>query len=164
MPGFDWPEQQGSQVPSEDWDRRLHEHGFRITPQRQLVLEAVERLQHGTPETILAEVQKTATGVNLSTVYRTLEVLESVGLVTHAHIGHGSPTYHAVDEDLHIHLVCDRCAQVMSVPAVVAAPFVAELLREQGFVTDLTHMAIHGLCASCQAKPTDISESHDEEL
>ena len=70
--------QQGNPVPSEDWDRRLHEHGFRITPQRQLVLEAVERLQHGTPETILAEVQKTATGVNLSTVYRTLEVLESV--------------------------------------------------------------------------------------
>lgn len=156
--------QQGNPVPSEDWDRRLHEHGFRITPQRQLVLEAVERLQHGTPETILAEVQKTATGVNLSTVYRTLEVLESVGLVTHAHIGHGSATYHAVDEDLHIHLVCDRCAKVMSVPALVASHFVAELLSEQGFATDLTHMAIHGLCASCQSKPADTSESRDEDL
>ena len=100
---------------SEDWDRRLHEHGFRITPQRQLVLEAVERLQHGTPETILVEVQRTASGVNLSTVYRTLEVLESVGLVTHAHIGHGAPTYHAVDEELHIHHRCNEshglCAQ-----------------------------------------------------
>ena len=86
-----------------DWDQRLREHGFRITPQRQLVLEAVEYLRHGTPEEILFEVQRTASGVNLSTVYRTLEVLEDVGLVTHAHIGHGAPTYHAVDEDIHIH-------------------------------------------------------------
>ncbi|MFM7212713.1 MAG: Fur family transcriptional regulator, partial [Actinomycetota bacterium] len=69
------------------WDERLRAQGYRITPQRQLVLEAVTRLGHGTPEEILAEVQRQATGVNLSTVYRTLDVLEEVGLVTHAHIG-----------------------------------------------------------------------------
>ena len=102
------------------------EHGFRITPQRQLVLEAVERLGHGTPEEILVEVQRTATGVNLSTVYRTLEVLEDVGLVTHAHIGHGPPTYHAVDEHVHIHLVCDRCGTVVSVPARSPSSFVGD--------------------------------------
>ena len=61
---------------TEDWERRLRDHGFRITPQRQLVLEAVESLRHGTPEEILVEVQRTASGVNLSTIYRTLEVLE----------------------------------------------------------------------------------------
>ncbi|GDX32513.1 transcriptional repressor [Actinomycetes bacterium] len=137
---------------SEDWDRRLREHGFRITPQRQLVLEAVERLQHGTPETILVEVQRTATGVNLSTVYRTLEVLENVGLVTHAHIGHGAPTYHAVDEELHIHLVCDRCSEVVSVPAAVATTFVERLRTDQGFTTDISHMAIHGYCSKCEGK------------
>ena len=147
---------------SEDWDRRLHEHGFRITPQRQLVLEAVERLQHGTPETILVEVQRTATGVNLSTVYRTLEVLESVGLVTHAHIGHGAPTYPAVDEELHIHLVCDRCSAVASVPAAVASTFVERLRSEQGFTTDISHMAIHGHCAKCEGKSGE--DLTDEEL
>ena len=65
-------------------------------------------LRHATPEEILGEVQSTASGVNLSTVYRTLEVLEQVGLVTHAHIGHGAPTYHVVDDTPHIHLVCSR--------------------------------------------------------
>jgi Fur family ferric uptake transcriptional regulator len=135
-----------------DWDRRLRDHGFRITPQRQLVLEAVERLRHGTPEEILIEVQRTATGVNLSTVYRTLEVLEDVGLVNHAHIGHGPPTYHAVDEDVHIHLVCDRCATVLSVPANVAAPFVDQLSEDHGFATDISHIAIHGLCQKCQQR------------
>ena len=56
---------------TEDWERRLREHGFRITPQRQLVLEAVNALGHGTPEELLAEGQKTAAAVNLSTIYRT---------------------------------------------------------------------------------------------
>ena len=75
-----------------EWDAKLRDQGYRITPQRQLVLRAVEELQHATPEEILTEVQKTASGVNLSTVYRTLEVLEEVGLVSHAHLGHGAPT------------------------------------------------------------------------
>lgn len=133
----------------EGWEQRLREHGFRITPQRQLVLEAVEALRHGTPEEILVEVQRTATGVNLSTVYRTLEVLEDVGLVTHAHIGHGSATYHAIDEELHIHLVCDRCRKVTSVSADVATDFVGRLREDFDFVTDISHVSIHGWCVAC---------------
>jgi Fur family ferric uptake transcriptional regulator len=139
-----------------DWETRLREHGFRITPQRQLVLEAVEALGHGTPEEILVEVQRTATGVNLSTVYRTLEVLEDVGLVTHAHIGHGPPTYHSVDDDVHIHLVCDRCGKVLSVPAQVAAPFVGALEDEYGFRTDIAHVSVHGLCGDCKDRPAQV--------
>jgi Fur family ferric uptake transcriptional regulator len=139
-----------------DWEARLRGHGFRITPQRQLVLEAVEALGHGTPEEILVEVQRTATGVNLSTVYRTLEVLEDVGLVTHAHIGHGPPTYHSVDDDVHIHLVCDRCAKVLSVPAQVAAPFVDALEDQYGFRTDIAHVSVHGLCADCKDRPAQV--------
>lgn len=143
---------------TEDWERRLREHGFRITPQRQLVLEAVEHLRHGTPDEILVEVQRTATGVNLSTVYRTLEVLEDVGLVTHAHIGHGPPTYHAVDDDVHIHLVCDRCAKVLSVPARSAEGFVAQLEADYGFRTDISHVSVHGLCEACKNRPPEIEQ------
>lgn len=145
------PSRESSDV-TDDWALRLRDHGFRITPQRQLVLEAVEALRHATPEEILVEVQQTASGVNLSTVYRTLEVLEEVGLVTHAHIGHGPPTYHAVDEDVHIHLVCDRCAAVQSVPASVAAQFVEGLEDSYGFRTDISHVSVHGVCARCHAR------------
>ena len=147
---------------TEDWDRRLRERGFRITPQRQLVLEAVERLRHGTPESILAEVQLTASGVNLSTVYRTLEVLEDVGLVTHAHIGHGAPTYHAVEEEVHIHLVCDRCRDVMSVPAEIAMAFVDRLEAEYGFRTDISHLSMHGRCAACGQAGDGIREGVED--
>jgi len=132
-----------------DWNDVLRDYGFRITPQRQLVLEAVNALGHATPEELLTEVQKTAGAVNLSTIYRTLEVLEQVGLVTHAHIGHGAPTYHSVDDEAHIHLVCDVCQNVTSIPANSAEVFV-QLLREQvGFETDVAHVSVHGQCATC---------------
>ena len=118
----------------EQWDKKLRTAGFRITPQRQLVLEAVTNLRHATPEEILAEVQITATGVNLSTVYRTLEVLEQVGLVTHAHIGHGAPTYHVVDDTPHIHLVCSRCRKVESIDGATFTKFASQLEEKEGFV------------------------------
>jgi Fur family ferric uptake transcriptional regulator len=134
-----------------EWESRLRRGGYRITPQRQLVLEAVERLRHGTPEEILVEVQRTASGVNLSTIYRNLEVLEEVELVTHAHIGHGAPTYHAVDDHVHIHLVCDSCGSVQSIDATLAEAFLDDLRRQTGFVTDISHVALHGTCASCES-------------
>ena len=131
------------------WDDVLRDQGYRITPQRQLVLEAVNTLGHATPEELLAEVQKTAAAVNLSTIYRTLEVLEQVGLVTHAHIGHGAPTYHSVDKDAHIHLVCDTCQAVASIPADAAELFVQMLRETVGFETDVAHVSVHGQCAAC---------------
>ncbi len=133
----------------EDWRRRLRAHGYRITPQRQLVLAAVNRLKHASPEQILSEVQLTAPNVNLSTVYRTLDVLESVRLVTHAHIEHRAPTYHSVDDRPHIHLVCDHCHEVQGVPGAIAEPLSAALQQDWGFGLEVGHIALHGRCADC---------------
>ena len=144
----------------EAWGRRLRTAGFRITPQRQLVLEAVTHLQHATPEEILEEVKITASGVNLSTVYRTLEVLEQVGLVTHAHIGHGAPTYHVVDDAPHIHLVCSRCRKVESINGDAFAKYANSLETENGFVVNISHVALHGLCKKC-ANEGNVVTDHD---
>lgn len=134
---------------SRNWDEVLRLYGYRITPQRQLVLEAINTLGHATPEELCAEVQQTAAAVNLSTIYRTLEVLEQVGLVTHAHIGHGAPTYHSVEDDAHIHLVCDTCQSVQSIDADIAEMFVQKLREVAGFETDVAHVSVHGQCATC---------------
>ena len=106
---------------STDWKSDLRQRGYRLTPQRQLVLEAVDTLEHATPDDILIEVRKTASGVNISTVYRTLELLEELGLVSHAHLGHGAPTYHLADRHHHIHLVCRDCTNVIEADISVAA-------------------------------------------
>ena len=92
-------------------------------PQRELILAAVEKLGHATPDEVLAEVREHSSAVNASTVYRTLEVLEDLGLVRHAHLSDRAPTYHSVSDHEHFHLVCRNCGRVVSVgPDMLAAP------------------------------------------
>jgi Fur family ferric uptake transcriptional regulator len=134
-----------------DLSDRLRAGGYRITPARQLVLNAVAELDHATPDTICAEVQRTASSVNLSTVYRTLELLEELELVSHTHLGHGAPIYHAAHERDHLHLVCRTCGRVEEAPAALADPLVERLRRESGFAVDVAHFAIYGQCAQCRA-------------
>ena len=135
-----------------DLTKQLRAKGYRLTPARQLVLHAVSGLEHATPDAICAEVQRTASSVNLSTVYRTLELLEELGLVTHTHLGHGAPIYHAAAEQQHLHLVCRVCGRVTEVAPAIADPLVETLRAQQGFETDVAHFAIFGRCADCIAR------------
>ena len=82
-------------APAGDWQATLRAKGYRLTPQRELVLRAVDRLGHATPDEILGAVREESQAVNISTVYRTLELLEELGLVRHAHITDRAPTYHS---------------------------------------------------------------------
>ena len=132
-----------------DLPATLRARGYRITPQRQLVLDAVTVLEHGTPDEICAEVQRTAQGVNLSTVYRTLELLEELGLVTHTHLGHGAPTYHVAGDSDHLHLVCRDCGAVIETDVALADSLVGMLAERDGFETDVRHFAIYGRCQGC---------------
>ncbi|MEV6317582.1 transcriptional repressor [Streptomyces sp. NPDC051776] len=140
-----------------DWQSDLRKRGYRLTPQRQLVLEAVDKLEHATPDDILTEVRRTAGGVNISTVYRTLELLEELGLVSHAHLGHGAPTYHLADRHHHLHLVCRDCSDVIEADVSVAEDFTRELRATFGFDTDLKHFAIFGTCRDCTAAAAERS-------
>ena len=133
------------------WHSTLRSRGYRLTPQRQLVLEAVGTLGHGTPEEICTQVRDTASAVNISTVYRTLELLEELGLVTHTHLGHGAPTYHLADDADHVHLVCRSCGQVAETSPELVQETVDRIASDHGFTADVRHFAIFGLCAACQA-------------
>jgi Fur family ferric uptake transcriptional regulator len=129
-----------------DWRERLREKGYRLTPQRELILEAVVTLEHATPDEVLAEVRRHSTAVNASTVYRTLEVLEELGLVRHAHLSDRAPTYHTTSEHEHFHLVCRNCHKVISVDPDVLTPLSERLRAEHGFSVDIGHLTVFGLC------------------
>ena len=103
---------------------RLRGSGYRLTPQRELILRAVQSLGHATPDEVLTEVRRGSSAVNLSTVYRTLEVLEELGLIRHAHLSDRAPTYHSATGHAHFHIVCRNCHRVTSVDPEVAADFV----------------------------------------
>lgn len=125
---------------------RLRGSGYRLTPQRQAILAAVEELGHATPDEVR---DKVGGSCNVSTVYRTLEVLEELGLVRHTHLSDRAPTYHSAREAEHFHLVCRNCRKVTSVDPEQAAAFLAELRARHGFVTDVGHLAVFGTCEAC---------------
>ncbi len=129
----------------------LRKRGMRLTAQRQLILEAVHSLGHATPEQVHQAVTKVAAGVNITTIYRTLELLEELGLVTHTHLSHGSPTYHRVGEDQHVHLVCRCCGMIDEVEPGLVRPLATALEQQRGFQMDIGHVALFGRCASCAA-------------
>ena len=133
-----------------DWRQRLRGSGYRLTPQRELILAAVERLGHATPDEVLAEVREHSEAVNVSTVYRTLEVLEELGLVRHAHLSDRAPTYHSVSDHEHFHLVCRNCQAVISVDPDVLSPLLQRLDTDHGFTADVGHLTVFGTCASCR--------------
>ncbi len=132
------------------WDKELRARGYRVTPQRQLVLEAVTQLEHGTPEEICATVQQTARGVNITTIYRALERLEQLGLVTHTPLGHGAPRYHLAAEAEHVHLVCSECGRITQIGPEEVSPLVTALAAKHGFETDVGHLTVFGRCADCR--------------
>ena len=133
-----------------DWRQRLRGSGYRLTPQRELILAAVERLGHATPDEVMAEVRAHSEAVNVSTVYRTLEVLEELGLVRHAHLSDRAPTYHSVSDHEHFHLVCRNCQTVISVDPDVLSPLLQRLDTEHGFIADIGHLTVFGTCESCR--------------
>ena len=140
---------------SDDLRARLRSSGYRLTPQRELILGAVEKLRHATPDEVFAEVRTHSTAVNISTVYRTLEVLEELGLVRHTHLSDRAPTYHAVSGHEHFHLVCRNCRRVTSVDPDVIEPTVARLRDELGFEPDVGHLTIFGRCTSCEGEASE---------
>lgn len=109
----------------------------------------MHELGHATPEQVHTAVRGMAAGVNITTIYRTLELLERLGLVRHTHLSHGAPTYHAADDDQHVHLVCRSCGTVDDMDPELLRPVADRLLAERGFQVDIGHVALFGVCGNC---------------
>jgi Fur family ferric uptake transcriptional regulator len=130
---------------------------MRLTRQRERIIDAVRSLGHATPDVLAASVAADGgPSLPLSTIYRNLEALEEVGVVSHTHLDHRAPTYHLADHADHLHLVCLSCGAVIESAVTTADLFVGNLLARHGFVADVKHMAIHGWCAACSARASSL--------
>jgi Fur family ferric uptake transcriptional regulator len=124
-----------------------------MTPQRQLILDAVASMRgHVSADQVYQQVVSVFPDVNISTVYRTLEVLEELGVVRHTHFHDGVAQYERADAGRHQHMVCSRCGSDVQVDAEVLQPLAEELKRRYGFNADLAHSAIVGICENCQSR------------
>jgi Fur family ferric uptake transcriptional regulator len=129
----------------------LKARGHRMTPQRRaIVAEIMETSGHIAPPEVAARVKARIPGVNDSTIYRTLDLLEEMGFLSHAHLGAG-PAYHHADEHGHVHLICERCGAADALSIDEVAPLRELITAHNGFLPDFTHFAISGLCRACQA-------------
>ena len=131
----------------------LRSQGLRMTPQRRAIVAEVMRTQgHISPASVARKVQGEMPGVNASTVYRTLALLEEVGVLQHSHLESGAE-YHRSEEAEHVHLTCSNCGSDDSLSLEEAEALASLIHRHHGFQADLTHFAITGLCAGCASAP-----------
>ncbi|HZB02419.1 MAG TPA: Fur family transcriptional regulator [Actinomycetota bacterium] len=127
----------------------LRKRGLRMTPQRRAIVAEVMRAKgHISPTAIARTVQADMPGVNASTVYRTLSLLEHVGVLQHSHVETGAE-YHRAEEAHHVHLTCRNCGRDDELSLEEAGKLRQLIRRHHGFEADLTHFAITGLCADC---------------
>jgi Fur family ferric uptake transcriptional regulator len=132
----------------------LRQRGYRITSQRELIVDAIAHSQaHMTAEEIYAAIQTRSKALNLATVYRTLDLLVDVGLVSRADLGNGRIMYVSDLHGLHLHLVCRQCGQVFDADASLLATVREQLQARYDFSADLKHLCVSGLCKTCQNNP-----------
>jgi Fur family transcriptional regulator, ferric uptake regulator len=128
----------------------LKRRGHRMTPQRRaIVSEIMGTSGHISAQALVQRVKDRLPGVNDSTVYRTLDLLEDVGVLSHAHLETG-PAYHHARHHDHVHLICARCGRSGQLTADATQPMQEVVVKKTGFLPDFTHFAISGLCARCQ--------------
>jgi Fur family ferric uptake transcriptional regulator len=130
----------------------LRGRGFRLTPQRVLVLQALaESDAHQGVEAIYQRVRKAYPYIDVATVYRSLQLLKRLHLVTEVEIG-GSSHYEFTPEGGHHHLVCQDCGRAFNLSPIYLERLAEQLSQEFGFTPDFEHMTIAGRCADCAKK------------
>jgi Fur family ferric uptake transcriptional regulator len=127
----------------------LRSQGMRMTPQRIAIVEEIMGTPgYLQPSTVIGRVTARVPGVSASTIYRTLERLEALGVLAHVHLEHGLG-YHQVSSDTHAHLTCSACGHEQEVSQDLLHRLERSVEGEHGFRPDFTHHPISGLCSTC---------------
>ena len=138
----------------------VRKRGYRMTPQREMILDAIHDEGHITADDIFQRVRAKSPAVNLATVYRTLELLKELGIVTAIDTGEGCVHYELAGEQPHHHLVCEECGYTLELDCDALQPLEQELLRRYGFVMNLNHLALFGKCPDCQKPKRTAKNKH----
>ncbi|UCH87318.1 MAG: transcriptional repressor [Dehalococcoidia bacterium] len=131
----------------------LRQEGYRLTPQRIMILDIInDSMSHISAEEIHRKVQEQYPFVNISTIYRTLNLLKKLRLISETDLGDGYVRYELLERERHRHhhLVCRQCGESFAFEDELLKPLQIRLLKEYGFAADVDHFAIFGLCQRCR--------------
>lgn len=130
----------------------MRDRGLRWTPQRRALIDVLaESDGHVTSVELIERCRALNPETIPSTVYRTLDVLEELGLIRHGHGADGREEFHVLPESDHGHLHCSVCAATFELGTAEAAILVRSLRISRGFEVDLSHVTMVGLCGACGA-------------
>lgn len=129
----------------------LRESGQRPTPQRLMILSILRHREgHLTAAEILSEVKREYPYVDISTIYRTMNALKELHLVSETDLGSGEYSYEWRLADPHHHLICRQCGAELSLDSTYLESMAERLLADHGFRAEMDHFAIFGVCQDCQ--------------
>jgi len=129
----------------------LRQHGYKLTPQRRVVIQAIASNQeHLTPTAIYETVHQDQPNIGLVTIYRTLEILAKLKLICELHAGDSCRSYTISAPGHHHHLICSNCGKVIDFPSCELEEAQQSLSKETGFRIDDHLLEFIGLCQACQ--------------
>jgi Fe2+ or Zn2+ uptake regulation protein len=135
----------------EDVATELRVHGHKLTGQRLAVVMVLgEADEHLTAAQVFERGRKIHSGLGLTTVYRTLDLLSGLGFVRRVHLEEGCQAYAPVREREGHHLVCQGCHRVVEFPCTGLTGLIEETARRTGFAVESHFLELVGLCPACQ--------------
>jgi Fe2+ or Zn2+ uptake regulation protein len=132
---------------------RLHSQGGRMTAQRRLILEALDRSgDHPTAEEVYASVKQADSNLNLSTVYRTLRWLEAEDLVSSRLFNEGrrQERFDAASPSEHHHFMCTVCKEVIEFDTGLIDAIKRRFEEDTGSSVECGSIVLYGLCPNCR--------------
>ena len=134
-----------------DFFEILHDKGYRVTPQRIVILDAIcEGNGHTTVGEIFARAKRMDSALDRSTLYRALDLFQQVGLVVSAEIGTGEKVYEIAESEAHYHLICRGCGHTEVIDNELISPLFEKIKQRYQFAIQTDHHVIFGECVVCQ--------------
>lgn len=136
--------------------RELVAQGVRITTQRRVLIETIQRAEgHIDAPTLLAMARTRDASIDRATVYRTLDLLKKCGLIDELDLMHLTGEKHFYEVKTHrdhVHLACFECGKIEEFTSPVFERLKGEIARQSGFQIKVVRLEVGGLCKAC-AKP-----------
>ncbi len=130
----------------------LHRAGYRLTAPRQALAELIaDQDGHFTAAELVAAARSRRLGVGRATVFRTLEVLEGLGVIERLDLPNGEHAYVGCEPAHHHHVVCSRCGRTTEIRDADLQRVVRRVARQTGYRVDEHRLELFGLCPACLA-------------
>ena len=132
------------------YDERIREQGYRLTPQRQIIMDALCAIgDHASVNQVYERVHQHSPAIDRATVYRTLHFFHDLQLVTASEID-GETMYEIAGQAAHHHLICSACGTEQTLHDEDLEGLVMHLHETYGFTAELRHLVLPGLCRECR--------------